>query len=866
MGNVQSEATQESESVKDGVDKTNPDTNKSERELSKHDLGSRPPGPPVPEHKGVSQTLNSEPGGGDRQTGTAEMGKNHSKKSKLKLSSMWTQNSVSAGLKEASLCDKDLGTEKWGLASLSRADLPSRPGLPEDPKGLKMVLRPSPAAAPHPDPQDLSAKKAPTRGKAKAENVQLAKSTGGMLLQPGKATDVSQGGDPPKVVVETQVCWTQHITTSSKEGVENEEQQPDPPASAKKPVGAAIPGVELLKTGEDNLGGSGCRPLNEKNIFRPVPSGCLAPSGAKKVPLSWGAGQKEKEQTRQSDGAPGSDGEFQGPAGAAQLSTEWVSPCNNPPEKLQAPESHTKTEANTEAPGPEVVNYESIYQEFLDKGVNLFYRVTIQPGQWPPSIVKQKPNVISSGISYADVLKQCPQKKSPASPAPVLPKALQHLSTAGKKLPCFKGPERNNPDEFSPLRQLFLEHIKKVTPKESAPTTPTQQVVTFLEELSASNPKRAEWQRPRPPTPYPQRRKGQGKKLSKFGTAVSQVVAFLSSDPKYDWLVHDESDMILDEVLGAGEEGAANCTDLPSPGAKGAEGGGASQPVTALLLDQAVVAEINGSPQRSCRKPQGLEEGGKERSPVKGLSSSIAQHAVAPLGNDPPPGQFIGSSQPPSQETLEVRPNSSIYLWAPACALLEPAADPKGPASAPQTRPKVRKQNLAAPKSKEKLKPPGQQKGKLLKGKGAKQWPRPFGMNSQLRLDGVPPFPPFEKVARPFYFGEPLDRSLPLDKPASLEQDASSTQPSAERDLEADRSRVHHWPAFQVADSCPRRCYCKHQEQRKLPKNVLAWLNPSANHLTEPPWVATAMLAVSLVAGTKFCLDSYKQQHLANED
>ncbi|XP_070620537.1 gametogenetin-like [Erythrolamprus reginae] len=864
MGNVQSEAPQESESVKDGVEKTHPDTTKTERELNrtKHDLGSRPPGPPVPEHKGLSQTLSGEPGGGDRQAGTpAEMGKNHSKKSKLKLSSMWTQNSVSSGMKEAGLCDKDLRTEKWGLSYLTRADLPSGQGIPEDPKGLKVALRPTAPAAPHPEPQDVSAKKAPARGKAKAETVHLAKGVGGMVPQPAKGTETSQGAEPPKV--ETQASWTQHIKTSNKEGVENEDQQPELLASAKKPVGGATHGSELLKSVEDILGVPGYRPLNEKNVFRTAPPGSVAPSAMKKVPVLWGTGQKEKEQTRQPDSAPGSDGDFRGLAGAAQLSTDWENPANSPIEKLQGPPgSHARAEANTEAVGPEAVNYESIYQEFLDKGVNLFYRVTIQPGQWPPSIVKQKPSVISSGISYADVLKQCPQKKPPASPTPVLPKALQHLSPAGKKLPCFKGPERNNSDEFSPLRQLFLEHIKKVTPKESGPATPTQQVVTFFEELSTSNPKRAEWQRPRPPTPYPQRRKSQGRKLPKFGTAVSQVVAFLSSDTKCDWLVHDESEMLLDEVPGAGEEAAANCIDLPSPGGKGTEVGGASQAPTTLLLEQAMGPEINGSPQRSCRKSQDLEEGAKEKSLVKGLSSSAAQHALTPLVDDLSPVQFINPSQPSSQETLEV---SSIYLWAPACALLEPTADPKVPA-ATQTRPKVRKQSLAVPKSKEKLKPSGQQKGKLLKGKGAKQWPRTFGMNSQLRSDGVPPFPPFEKVARPFYFGEPLDRALPLDKPTSLDLDASYIQPSADRAPEADRSRAHHWPAFQVTDSCPRRCYCKHQNQRKLPKNVLAWLNPSANHLTEPPWVATAMLAVSLVAGTKFCLDSYKQQHVANED
>ncbi|KAM6428868.1 gametogenetin isoform 1-T1 [Liasis olivaceus] len=802
MGNVQSEATQESESAKDGEEKAHPDRSKSERESSgiKHDPGSRSPGPQAPERKAVSQTLSSEPGGGDRPTGPAEMGKNHSKKSRLKLSSMWAQNSASSGMKEASLCDKDLGAEKWGLACLSRADLQSGQGLQEEPKGLKMALRSSPAATAHPDPRDLSAKKAPSKGKGKPENAHLAKGAGGMPLPPGKMAEVSQAGDTPKVVVETQVCWTQHIKTSSKEGLDDEDWQPEPLPSVKKQAGGSTHGTEALKASEDPLGGPGSRSLNEKNMCRPAPSGCIAPPGVKKVPLSWGAGQREKEQTGQPDNAPGSDGDFRGPAGAAQLSVDWANACNGPPEKLQAAGSHAKAGAKSEAPGPEAVNSETM-QELLEKGLNFLYKVTIQPGQWPPSIkaVKQKSSIISSGISYADVLKQCPQKKSPAS-APVLPKALQHLSSAGKKLPSFKGLDRSNSDEFSSLSQLFLEHLKKVAPKEPAPSTPTQQVVTFFEELSTSNPKQAEWQRPRPPTPYPQRRKGQGRKLPKFGTAVSQVVAFLGSDPKCDWFVRDESEMLLDEAAGAGEEGADDCADPPGVGVRGADAGGASQTVTTLLLEQAMVAEIDGSPQRSCRKLQGLEEGAKERSPAKCAPSSAAQHIVSPLAEDPATVQFLGPGQPSPQETPEVPPSPSIS--APACASVGPGADPKGPALT-QTRPKIRKQSLATPKSKEKLKPSGQPKVKASKGKGTKPWPRAYGMNSQLRLDGVPLFPPFEKVARPFYFGEPL--------------------PSAEEDPEADRSHARHWPAFQVADSCPRTCYCKHQDQRKLPKNVVAW-------------------------------------------
>ncbi|XP_062454178.1 gametogenetin [Rhea pennata] len=73
------------------------------------------------------------------------------------------------------------------------------------------------------------------------------------------------------------------------------------------------------------------------------------------------------------------------------------------------------------------------------------------------------------------------------------------------------------------------------------------------------------------------------------------------------------------------------------------------------------------------------------------------------------------------------------------------------------------------------------------------------------------------------------------------------------------------WPPFQVGDSCPRRCHCKHQDPRRLPRNVSAWLAPSANHLAEPPWVSTAILASSLVAGTEFLLDAYEEQG-AEED
>ncbi|XP_036997736.2 gametogenetin [Artibeus jamaicensis] len=59
-----------------------------------------------------------------------------------------------------------------------------------------------------------------------------------------------------------------------------------------------------------------------------------------------------------------------------------------------------------------------------------------------------------------------------------------------------------------------------------------------------------------------------------------------------------------------------------------------------------------------------------------------------------------------------------------------------------------------------------------------------------------------------------------------------------------------HWPPFQVLNSCPCKCYCRHQQRhRRLPRNVSAWLSTPTNHLSEPSWVATIKLAGSLVAG-----------------
>nr|XP_021499587.1 gametogenetin isoform X3 [Meriones unguiculatus] len=64
------------------------------------------------------------------------------------------------------------------------------------------------------------------------------------------------------------------------------------------------------------------------------------------------------------------------------------------------------------------------------------------------------------------------------------------------------------------------------------------------------------------------------------------------------------------------------------------------------------------------------------------------------------------------------------------------------------------------------------------------------------------------------------------------------------------KGAARHWPPFEVLNSCPCKCYCRHQSRhRRLPRNVSAWLSTPTNHLSEPPWVATVKLAGSLVAG-----------------
>ncbi|XP_054854929.1 gametogenetin [Eublepharis macularius] len=879
MGNVQWEATQESEATKDGEEKANPDRSKTNQRSSatKQETGclslnpwNRKGSSQPMEPEDVCQPQGNEPGGGDRQAGATEMEKSHSKKSKPKQSSTWAQNSPSGAIKEASLCDKELKTERQGLACLSGADLQTGQNtgsvLQEDQKGLKPALKPPQVVAS--DPKDLGARRAAAKGKSKAENACLGKNPASLSLQPEKIMELGLAIAADEDGAETKVYWAQRIKASPKDEADHEEPLPESVPCGQKVPTSSLRILAPFNMTEDTL--VGLRFMQETDTNRPAPSSGAASPGGKKALLLWGSGQWEIEQMGQRDNTPGSDGDSKGPAPASHLLAEHPTMSSSLVETCPASGSEAEAGAKNEAAGAEVVSSETM-QELLERGLNFLYKVTIQPGQWPPSIkaVKPKAGLIPSGISYADVLKQCPQKKAPASTL-VLPQALHHLTTPGKKLPSFKGLEGSNPEDFSSLSQLFLEHFKKVTPKEPAGHAPGQPVVTFLEELSTAGTKRPEWQRPRPPTPYPQRRKGQGRKLPKFGAAVPQVVTFLGSDAKCDWLVHDESQMSFDAADAAAEEEGMGPTDPSQAGDQEAVEAASSPSIAALLSEQEIAVEVDGSVQRLCWRSLDLPEGAKETGPLKSPPCNSAWGTIPPLATgqsfqteDRPPTPLPGpKSYSPSETPKAPSPTGSPMGPAPT----RPSPGKKATGTA-QARPKVRKQGPAAAKSKEKLKSSGQPKVKVPKGKGQKQWPRSCGVASPLKLEGVPLFPPFEKVARPFYFGEPLEVPPSLDERAAIEEDATLAQNISKQDQEGPSPVQHRqWPAFQVADSCSRKCYCRHQEERKLPKNIVAWLNPSTNHLAEPPWVATALLAVSLVAGSKFCLDSYKQQHVTRED
>ncbi|XP_069765386.1 gametogenetin-like [Narcine bancroftii] len=78
---------------------------------------------------------------------------------------------------------------------------------------------------------------------------------------------------------------------------------------------------------------------------------------------------------------------------------------------------------------------------------------------------------------------------------------------------------------------------------------------------------------------------------------------------------------------------------------------------------------------------------------------------------------------------------------------------------------------------------------------------------------------------------------------------------------------VGRWMPFQVDKTCTRKCHCRHrvdQGSLHLPRNITTWTNIVREPFCETPWARTAVLAASLVAGTKFCLDHFKANNILN--
>ncbi|EMP28709.1 Gametogenetin [Chelonia mydas] len=761
MGNVQSEASQDVDPVqgkdKEGKPRADDGCLAGWPSGAGSESGALPPHPETFAVKEPSQPLNREPGRRGKQAASSETGKSCSKKSKLKLSSMWVQNSSSLS-RDPGLGDnnsaQELGQGKAGEAGLTclsgDASLGTEPSPALDipgthqgePKGQKVTS----GSQKLPPEQDLlRSKKAAPKGKSKGETVSIMKQ-GGQGDLPGKSAAVpallerAQGISAPKGTSEPEGCSQPALTKTRT-----------PSSVLDNPARADTPNPN------DQGGPNDAAERNPTSTAPPRPP---AASGGKKQPPPH------------EEGSPGSHGDSKAPA----------SPRQSPTGQAKTRGSRAKEPQGSEEDG---VNTEGV-QALLDHGLSFLYKVTIQPGQRPPSVkaIKHRASLISSGISSADALKQCPQEKAPPS--------ISGSPKAAEKLPPLKELERRDQEGLSSLSQAFLEQFQKMGTKEQASpsTQPRSQakqqlhLVKILDDLTSFNFRSLEGQKPRAPTPYPQRRKGQGRNSPRFGSDVSRLVSFLGNGPKLDGLRQDE---------------------------------GHPQPVRAWLADDT----------RKNLGPNGEPDG----EPPQLSPAFVAE-----------PEQLTqaGDTQQRKPETPSPEANPPARAPAQRQAAVEQSSASKGVPG--HVRPKARKQAMT------KLQPRSTWQPKV----AASPTQKP---QEKLKAHGQPKAKT-QKIKSQRQGREALE---PQVAPAEPSQDAASEQgPDGSHDKP--QASARHWPPFQIMDSCPRKCYCKHQDQRKLPRNISAWLTPSANHLAEPPWVSTAILAGSLVAGTRFFLDSYEQQ------
>uniref|UniRef100_M3Z2A7 Gametogenetin n=1 Tax=Mustela putorius furo TaxID=9669 RepID=M3Z2A7_MUSPF len=197
-----------------------------------------------------------------------------------------------------------------------------------------------------------------------------------------------------------------------------------------------------------------------------------------------------------------------------------------------------------------------------------------------------------------------------------------------------------------------------------------------------------------------------------------------------------------------------------------------------------------------------------------GVPRRRAAALSGPWGSPPPPpGQMHPTPGPRRPAPTLLAPPMFIF---PAPTHGEPVSTrPGGPQPAPTMEPT--------------LPAPAPIKARTRRSKGAR------AARGATREDGAPGDGPRERTA-----------AIVTDSGGGRGGGGGGTPPAGM----ANTGTTRHWPPFQVLNSCPCKCYCRHQPRhRRLPRNVSAWLSTPTNHLSEPPWVATIKLAGSLVAG-----------------
>ncbi|XP_069314352.1 gametogenetin [Eulemur rufifrons] len=305
---------------------------------------------------------------------------------------------------------------------------------------------------------------------------------------------------------------------------------------------------------------------------------------------------------------------------------------------------------------------------------------------------------------------------------------------------------------------------------------------------------------------------------------------FPGSKPKFDWVSPTDGPERHFRFNGAaGGVGAPRRRAAalsgpwgspPSPPGQMHSAPGPRRPAPALLAPPMFIfpAPTNGEPERP--GPPGLQD----------LPPPPPPPAPPPTPPPPPP------PTPPPPPALQPAPLPVVLPPTPGLSHVEPALAPApapalpaalaaDQAPAPAPTPATAEPSLPAPPP---APTPAPIKARTRRNKGSRT------ARGATREDGVPGDGPRERTTATMTDSGGRGNGVngaPLAGAANI-------------------GAARHWPPFQVLNSCPCKCYCRHQPgHRRLPRNVSAWLRTPTNHLSEPPWVATIKLAGSLVAG-----------------